>query len=88
VNERGAWHQRIVATLFCQGVSVIGSMAKPEGRVAVEQADLSPAGRQAVETWLRQIGRLTAEPESPRRQLNMLSCGQHGCRGCVSEILA
>ena len=80
LDERGAWHQRIAATLFHQGVPVIGSMATAEGRAAVEQVDLSPAGRQAVETGLRQIDRLTAELEPLRRQLDMLSRRQPGCR--------
>jgi transposase len=80
LDERGAWHQRIAATLFHQGVPAIGSMAKPEGRAAVAEAGLSPAGRQAVETGLRQIDRLTGELDPLRRQLNMLSRRQPGCR--------
>ncbi len=79
LDERGAWHQRIAATLFHQGVPVIGSMAKPEGRAAVEQVELSPAGRQAVQTGLRQIDRLTGELDPLRRQLGMLSRRQPGC---------
>ena len=41
--------------LPCSTVPSIGSMASPEGRAAVEQVDLSPAGRQAVATGLCQI---------------------------------
>ena len=80
LDERGAWHQRIAATLFHQGVPAIGSMATPEGRDAVEQVELSSAGRQAVQTGLRQIGRLTAELDVLRRQLAMLARRQPGCR--------
>ncbi len=76
---RGAWHQRIAATLFHQGVPVIGSMTTPEGRAAAGQVELSPAGRQAVQAGLRQIDRLTAEPDPVRRQLGMLSRRQPGC---------
>ena len=79
LDERGAWHQRIAATLFHQGVPVIGSMATAEGRAAVEQVDLSPAGRQAVQAGLRQIDRLTGELDVLRRQLGMLSRHQPGC---------
>jgi transposase len=79
LDERGAWHQRIAATLFHQGVPAIGSMATPEGRAAVGQVELSPAGQQAVETGLRQIDRLTAELDPLRRQLGMLSRRQPGC---------
>jgi transposase len=79
LDERGAWHQRVAATLFHQGVPVIGSMAKPEGRAAVEQVNLSPAGRQAAQAGLRQIDRLTGELDPLRRQLGMLSRRQPGC---------
>jgi transposase len=79
VDERGAWHQRIAATLFHQGVPAIGSMSTAEGRAAVAEVDLSPAGRQAVETGLRQVDRLSAELEPLRRQLDMLSRRQPGC---------
>jgi len=71
LDERGAWHQRIAATLFDQGPPATGSAAKPDGRAAAEQVALSPAGRQAVETGLRQIDRLSgarrpkAVPNSP-----------------------
>jgi transposase len=80
LDERGGWHQRIAATLFHQGVPAIGSMATPEGRAAVGQVQLSPAGRQAVQTGLRQIDRLTAELDPVRRQLSMLARRQPGCR--------
>jgi len=80
LDERGAWHQRIAATLYHQGIPAIGSMARPEGRAAVTEMDLSPAGRQAVETGLRQADRLTGELEPLRRQLDMLSRRQSGCR--------
>jgi transposase len=65
--------------LFHQGVPAIGSVAKPEGRDAVAGVALSPAGRQAVETGLRQVDRLTGELEPLRRQLGMLSRRQPGC---------
>jgi len=79
VDERGAWHQRIAATLFHQGAPAIGSMSTAEGRAAVEQVQLSPAGRQAVAAGLRQIDRLTAELDLLRRQLAVLSRRQPGC---------
>jgi len=80
LDERGAWHQRIAATLFHQGVPVSASMATPAGRAAVAQMDLSAAGWQAVETGLRQVDRLTGELEPLRRQLQMISRRQPGCR--------
>jgi transposase len=80
LDERGAWHQRIAATLFHQGAPVTASMATPQGRAVVTEMDLSPAGRQAVETGLRQIDRLTGELVPLRRQLDMISRRQSGCR--------
>ncbi len=80
LDERGAWHQRIAATLFHQGMPAMASMCTAEGRAAIAGAQLSPAGRQAVETGLRQIDRLTAELDDLRRQLEMFSRCQPGCR--------
>jgi transposase len=80
LDERGGWHQRIAATLFHQGVPVTASMATAAGRAAVTSMDLSPAGRQAVQTGLRQVDRLTGELEPLRRQLDMISRRQAGCR--------
>jgi transposase len=79
LDERGAWHQRIAATLFHQGVPAAVSVSKPQGRAAATGADLSPAGRQAADTALRQIDRLTAELDPLRRQLDMISRRQPGC---------
>ena len=80
LDERGCWHQRIAATLFHQGVPAGPSMCTAAGREAVGQMDLSAAGRQAVETGLRQIDRLTGELDPLRRQLDMMSRRQPGCR--------
>jgi transposase len=80
LDERGAWHQRIAATLFHQGVPVTASMSTAQGRGAVAEMELSPAGRQAVGTALRQIDRLTAGLDPLRRQLDMISRRQPGCR--------
>ncbi len=79
VDERGAWHQRIAATLFHQGVPA-ASMATAQGRAAVAGMELPAAGRQAVETGLRQADRLTGELDPLRRQLDMISRRQPGCR--------
>jgi len=80
LDERGAWHQRIAATLFHQGAPAVGTVAHAQGRAAVAEVALSAAGRQAVETGLRQIDRLTTELDPLRRQLNLLSRRQPGCR--------
>jgi transposase len=79
-DERGSWHQRIAATLFHQGVPAGPGMCTAQGRAAVAGMDLSAAGRQAVSTGLRQIDRLTGELDPLRRQLDMISRRQPGCR--------
>jgi transposase len=79
LDERGAWQQRIAATLFHQGVPVTAGVSTAEGRATIAVMDLSAAGLQAVETGLRQIGRLDAELDLLRRQLALLSRRQPGC---------
>ena len=61
-------------------VSRAASMATAQGRAAVAGMELSAAGRQAVETGLRQVDRLTGELDPLRRQLDMISRRQPGCR--------
>jgi Transposase IS116/IS110/IS902 family len=78
LDERGAWHQRIAATLFHQGAPAIGGMATPGGRAAAAEADLSPAGRPGP-GCARPAGS-PPELDPLRRQLNMLSRRQPGCR--------
>lgn len=80
LEERGGWHQRVAATLFHHGVPTSKSMTTTAGRDAVAAAELSTAGRLAVETGLRQIDRLTAELDPLRRQLDQFSRRQAGCR--------
>ena len=84
LDERGGWQQRIAATLFHQGAPLSASVAVAEGRAPAEQAGLSAAGRQAVETGLRQIERLPGELDPLRRQLGMISRRQPGCRALAA----
>ena len=84
LDERGGWQQRIAATLFHQGAPLSASVAVAEGRAPAEQAGLSAAGRQAVETGLRQIERLSGELGPLRAQLGMISRRQPGCRALAA----
>jgi transposase len=79
LDERGAWQQRIAATLFHQGAPVTAGLATAQSGGTITGLGLSAAGRQAVETGQRQIGRLGAELDLLRRQLGMLSRRQPGC---------
>jgi transposase len=77
LDERGAWQQRIAATVFHQGAQGTAGLPAAEGRAT--GMGLSAAGQQAVETGQRQIGRLDAELDLLRRQLALLSRRQPGC---------
>jgi nucleotide-binding universal stress UspA family protein len=79
-EERTAWLQRVQATLYHQGVPVIASLASAEGQARLAAAELSPAGRVAVEVGLRQLDRLTAELDPLRAELARFSRRQPGCR--------
>jgi transposase len=80
LDERTAWLQRVHATLFHQGVPVIAKPTTPQGAERLADADLSQAGRQAVEVALRQIDRLWGEMVPLRQRLAHLSTHQAGCR--------
>ncbi len=79
-EERTSWLQRVHATLYHQGVAVVGSLTTCEGRARLAAADLSPAGREAVELGLRQIERLTPELDALRADLARFGRRQPGCR--------
>ncbi|MGH3304469.1 MAG: IS110 family transposase, partial [Streptosporangiaceae bacterium] len=83
LDERGGWHQRVAATLFRQGVPVTASMSTGQGRAAVAAMDLSPAGRQAVETALRQVDRRSRimSPEQAERSAHRDKAGRPAQRG-------
>ena len=50
MDERRAWQQRIHAQLFHQGVPPVRGMLTEAGRAGLQATDLSPAGRQMVDT--------------------------------------
>jgi transposase len=84
MNERRAWCQRLHAQLFHQGAPAQRSVLTDEGRMALAAADLSPAGRQAVETAVVLIDGLTAQIEPLRAQLGRFARNQIGCRALMS----
>ncbi len=79
-EERTAWLQRVQATLYHQGVPVIASLTSAAGQARLTAAELSPAGREAVEVGLRQLDRLTGELDPLRADLARFSRRQPGCR--------
>lgn len=80
MDQRRAWLQRIRATLFHQGVPRVGGILTGEGRQALVEAELSPAGQQMVETALRAIDSLTAQIGPLRVQLEEIGCRHPGAR--------
>src|SRR5207302_9401714 len=79
LDERGAWHQRVQATLFHHGAAV-GTVAHADGADRARALELSPSGREAVEVGLRQIERLTSELDPLRADLVRFARRQRGCR--------
>jgi Transposase and inactivated derivatives len=84
-DERKGWMQRVHATLFHQGVPALPKLLSGEGRLRLEKADLSPAGRQAVEVALRQIDGLNDELARLRAELVGFGRRQRGCRAIQSH---
>jgi transposase len=80
LEERTSWQQRVHATLFHQGIAAVPKLGTSDGQRRLDAAELSAAGRQAVEAGIRQIDRLSAEMTPLRRELVRLSSRQPGCR--------
>jgi transposase len=80
MDERRAWQQRIHAQLFHQGCPPIRALLSEAGREALASVELSPTGRQYVDTALRRIDELSAEIEPLRTQLVSFARRQAGCR--------
>lgn len=80
MDERRAWQQRIHAQLFHEGSPPIKALLTQAGRAALADAELSPAGRQAVDAALRRIDSLTAEITPLRDQLVAIAKRHPGCQ--------
>jgi transposase len=80
MDERRGWQQRIHAQLFHQGVPPIKGLLTGDGRAALREAELSPAGRQMVDTALVAIDALSAQIKPLRLQLTSIGCRQPGAR--------
>jgi transposase len=80
-DERKAWLQRAHATLFHQGAPAgAGALASPEGQARLRAAELSPAGRQALNMALAQAAHLQAQLAPVRAELVAFARRQAGCR--------
>lgn len=83
--ERRGWQQRVHAQVFHQGVPPVGDVLSAEGQAALACAELSPAGRQVVETALRVSDGLSAEIVPLRAQLQAIGARQLGCRALTGH---
>ncbi|HZE16685.1 MAG TPA: transposase, partial [Mycobacterium sp.] len=80
MDERRAWQQRIHAQLFHQGCPPIKALVSAAGRQGLASAELSPIGRQYVDTALRRVDELTTEIDPLRTQLVSFAKHQAGCQ--------
>jgi transposase len=78
--DRRAWQQRIHAQLFHQGAPALAGLLTADGTAALARADLSPAGRQAIDTAMATIEALTASIVPLRVQLEAIGRAQPAVR--------
>jgi transposase len=83
MDERRSWMQRVRAQLFHQGVPATRSVFGAEGLAELAEADLSPAGRQSIETALTLIDGLADQIVPLRAQLGDFARHQAGCRALM-----
>ena len=79
-DERKGWMQRVHATLFHQGAPALPNLLTAEGQTFLAGAELSRAGRQAVDVALRQIEHLEKELSCLHCELVGFGRRQAGCR--------
>lgn len=86
VDERTAWQQRMHAVLFHQGCPAPRDLLTGEGRAHLAGAELSDAGRQAIDVELRAIGRLNLEIVPLKAELEAFSKRQAGCKALQAHF--
>jgi len=85
MDERRSWLQRIHAQLFHQGAPQVLGLLTANGKTALAEANLSPAGRQVVDTALTVIGSLEAQILPLRKQLRALGARQPAVRALSQQ---
>ncbi len=86
LDERTGWQQRLQAQLFHQGVPRGVKLRTAAGRVALAQADLSPAGRELVALGLRMLDVLDRELDPLDQRLRAFARRQPGCKALIAEL--
>ena len=77
--------QRIHAQLFHQGAPPQPGLLTSQGRICLNQSELSPAGHQVIEVALRMIDTIGAELDPLRAELARLARRQPGCRALMAH---
>lgn len=80
VDQRTEWQQRMHAQLFHQGVPPGLKLWSRAGRASLDDVELSPAGRQVIETGVRMLDYLDTEIAPLDRELVSFARRQPGCR--------
>ncbi|MGH2625454.1 MAG: IS110 family transposase [Anaerolineales bacterium] len=86
MGDRTAWQQRMHAVLFHQGAPAPRDLLTAEGRAHLAGAELSEAGRQAIEVELRAIERLNLEIVPLKAEIEDFSRRQPGCRALQAHF--
>jgi transposase len=84
-DERTAWCQRIHAQLFHQGAPAQPQLLTAEGRVQLNEAELSPAASAIVELALRMVDTIGDELAALRAEIAQLARHQPGCRALMNH---
>jgi transposase len=85
MDQRRAWQERIHAQLFHQGVAPIRGLLSARGRLALEGVQLSPAGRQMLDTALVAVDSLSEQIDPLRAQLQSIGRRQPGARALMAH---
>ena len=86
IDQRIEWQQRLQAQLFHQGVVPGLHLCNPEDRRRLAGVEMSPAGRQVIETGLIMLDGFDARPGPLSAQLVALAKARAGCRGLQHEL--
>ena len=86
VDQRTEWQQRMHAQLLHQGVPPGLKLWSHAGRSRLEDVELTPAGRQVIETGMRMLDYLDAEIAPLERELYWLARRQPGCRALRDKL--
>jgi len=84
VDERGAWLQRVQATLFHHGVQGTPErLLSADGRAFLERLELPQDARERIDLALSMVEAIDRELASIERQIRQLARRQRGCRALM-----